>query len=193
MKNILLLLTIILSGLFVLNCNKEPTENTQTDKHDMKQKNDSLNQIDAAKLVKDGTYVCPIHPLKQSNEQIKCPKCKLLMISKNENNRWVLEMRSEMKDRFKENKNAAEVQVNISVINSDDCGQFINDRIKGEPGVLETHINAINRVAYVYVDKNRINKDRIVKIITDSGFDANDSKANPEAINKLFIECRPLQ
>jgi hypothetical protein len=42
----------------------------------------------------------------------------------------------------------------------------------------------------MYIDKNKTTKAAVEKAIADAGFDANDTKAGPDAVAKLPPDCR---
>ena len=42
----------------------------------------------------------------------------------------------------------------------------------------------------MYIDKAKTNKSNVEKLISEAGFDANDTKANAEAVSKLPAGCK---
>ena len=160
-------------------------------KEDISQTEKKTQESTETIKVADGEYVCPMHPLEQSNDvSAKCPVCKMNMISKKEHNNEMSEMHENMEKKFAGQKDAIHFEVNLSVIKSDECERFMVKALKSDPGVLDFHIDIINKVIHMYIDKSKTSKENVEKLISDAGFDANNTKANPDAAGKLPEACK---
>jgi copper chaperone CopZ len=80
--------------------------------------------------------------------------------------------------------------VNVSVIKSNECERIITAALKTDPGIMGYHVDILNRVIHMYLDKTKTTKANVEKLVTDAGFDANDKKANPDAVAKLPVDCK---
>lgn len=196
MKKLIALLVfavIAFISIAVLNgCGKTDKDKTVTEKQttDKQTTDQSKNKIDTTKLVKDGKYVCSMHPLMQSNEPIKCPVCKMNMVLKSDVNKEMSEEHEKMESNFAGKKDAIHFEVNLSPVKSSECKSIIETALKNDAGILGFHIDILNKVVHMYLDKSKTSKANVEKLITDAGYDANDKKANPDSINKLPNDCK---
>ena len=72
-----------------------------------------------------------------------------------------------------------------------DCSGNINMALRKYPGVKKTEIKpGENKIVVVYNPK-KTSPERLRKLISDAGFDADDVKANPDSVAKLDTCCRP--
>src|SRR4030095_1818852 len=182
------ILIIYIVGIFILNgCTKSEKNTSQNDKQST---NQDKPKTDSVKLVENGKYVCPMHPTMQSNEPAKCPICKMNMVTKDELNKEMSEGHEKMEEKYAGKPNAIHFEVNLSVVKSTDCQAVIENELKNSPGILGYHTDILNRVVHLYFDKTKTSKDNIEKLISDAGFDANDKKANPEAVKNLPASCK---
>jgi hypothetical protein len=162
-----------------------------TVKNDKKTEEKQTEKRDSTVLVADGKYFCTMHPTQQSNDpNAKCPICKMKMVSKEVYNKQMLDEHEALEDKNQGKKDAIHFEVKLSVVKSDDCKKLIESELKKDPGVIDFHTDILDRVIHMYIDKNKTSKSNVEKLIADTGFDANNTKANPEAVNKLPAECK---
>ena len=95
-----------------------------------------------------------------------------------------------MKKEMGNKKDAVHLEVNLSVVKSTECRAVIESALKSDSGIFGYHVDIFNKVAHIYFDKNKTSKEKIEKVISGAGFDANNIKADPGAMNKLPAECR---
>lgn len=196
MKNLrnssLFIIFIILFSVALAGCSKTNKVTTSDDKKTTEQQTTEQpkNKIDTSKLVKDGKYVCSMHPVMQSNEPMKCPICKMNMVTKKELNDQMSEEHESMESKFAGTKNAIHFEVNLSVVKSSACQTLIESALKNDAGILGFHVDILNRVVHMYFDKTKTTKANIEKLVSDAGYDANNTKANPDAFAKLPADCR---
>jgi copper chaperone CopZ len=132
-----------------------------------------------------------MHPTQQSDDpNAKCPICKMKMVSKEAYNKQMLDEHEALEVKNQGKKDAIHFEVKLSVVKSDDCKKLIESELKKDTGVIDYHIDILDRVIHMYIDKNKTSKSNVEKLIADTGFDANNTKANPEAVNKLPAECK---
>src|ERR1700704_606784 len=129
LTGIFIILAII--GVVLFSCNK-------SDKDNNKQKTDQTDKkkIDTTKLVKDGKYVCSMHPLMQSNDSIKCPICKMWMGSKASLNKQMMDEHESMESKIEGKKDAVHFEVNLSVVKSTECQAVIESALKSDAGIM---------------------------------------------------------
>ncbi len=179
--------------VFVLSGCSKTDKDTQTDKQKTEQNQNTqkqTKQIDTTKLVKDGKYVCPMHPLMQSNEPMKCPVCRMDMELKSDINKQMSEEHENMESKFSGKKDAVHFEVNLSPVKSSECQTVIESALQKDPGIMGYHTDIFNKVVHLYFDKSKTTKANIEKLISDAGYDANGIKANPDAVNKLPADCK---
>lgn len=173
---------LLITAIILFSCGKSD-DNSQNNK----QKNKT---IDTTKLVKEGKYVCPMHPLMQSNDSMKCPTCKMWMESKASLNKDEMDELGSLQKKFADNKDAVLFDVSLSIVKSTECQAVIESALKSDAGILGYHVDIFSRAAHIYFDKNKTGKENIEKLISGTGFDANNTKADPESVKKLPAECR---
>ena len=173
---------LLITAVILFSCTKSD-DKTQNNKQKDK-------TIDTTKLVKEGKYVCPMHPLIQSNDSMKCPTCKMWMESKTSLNKDEMDELESLKKKYADKNDAILLDVNLSVIKSTECQAIIESALKNNAGILGYHVDIFSKAAHLYFDKTKTNKESIEKLISDTGFDANNTKADPGAVNKLPAECR---
>ncbi len=179
-------LIIALIAITFIACGKSDKDVVKNDKQ-----TETKTVTDSTKIVADGKYFCPMHPTQQSNEPgAKCPICKMNMVSKTDYNKEMLDGHEALEDKYQGKKDAIHFEVKLSVIKSDECEEIIESALKKDPGVMGYHIDILNRVIHMYINKAKTSKSEVEKLISDAGFDANDTKANPDAVSKLPADCR---
>jgi hypothetical protein len=78
MKTTKLIAVFILTFAFIYAFTGCGDEEVKDNKHKSEQIHDEHSSaVDTSKIVKEGSYFCPMHPLVQSNEPAKCPDCKM--------------------------------------------------------------------------------------------------------------------
>ncbi|MCI0448312.1 MAG: hypothetical protein L0Y79_00820 [Chlorobi bacterium] len=188
MKTLKLAAVFTLSFVFIYafaGCGKKESTEKQNE-----QKQTDQTKADTTKMVKDGKYVCPMHPLEQSNEPAKCRICKMNLVPKDEHNKEMMEMHEKMEGKYAGKKDMVHFEVKLSVIKSDRCEGAIESALSSDKGIVDYHIDIIDRVIHMYFDKSKTSKDNIEKLVSNAGFDANERKANPDAVAKLPDECK---
>lgn len=187
MKNALnLVFVMLLAALIAAGCGKKETSDKHTDS-----KTDQTKTTDTSKMVADGKYFCSMHPTQQFNDaDAKCPICKMKLTSKTEHNKKMSEEHEAMETKYAGKKDLIHFEVNLSVIKSDECETLIEKALSSDKGVVEYHIDIVNKIIHMYIDKNKTTKSNVEKLISDAGFDANNTKASPDAVSKLPAECK---
>jgi copper chaperone CopZ len=71
------------------------------------------------------------------------------------------------------------------------CAGRMNLALKKYPGVSKIDIAPESNTITVVYNPKKTTPDKIRKSISDAGFDADDVKANPEAVTKLDDCCQP--
>ena len=126
----------------------------------------------------------------QDNEPMKCPICRMNMVVKSDLNKQMMDEHESMESKVEGKKDAVHFEVNLSVVKSTECQAIIESALKSDAGILGYHVDILNKVAHMYFDKTKTSKDKIEKLVSDAGFDANGTKANPDALGKLPAECK---
>ena len=163
---------------------KKPTIESNHDEHEH-------NKKDTTNMASDGKYFCPMHPTQQSNDAgAKCPVCKMNMMSKDEHNKDMMKKHEDIEGKHAGMKNMLHFEVQLSKLKSDECEKAINKALKNTQGVMDFYIDILESRVHMYVDKSKTTKKDIEKVIADLGYDANDTKANPEAAGKLPADCK---
>jgi copper chaperone CopZ len=192
MKTTKLLAVFILTLVFIYaftGCGKKEAE-VKDDKQKTEQKQDTQNKPDTTKLVKDGKYFCVMHPLEQSNEPAKCPVCKMNMVSKKDYNNEMSEKHEEMESKHAAMKNFLHFEIQLSKLKTSDCENTIKKAFKDNPGIMDYFIDILESRVHMYIDKSKTTKKDVEKVISDLGYDANETKANPDALTKLPADCK---
>jgi hypothetical protein len=186
-KSILMLygfLAVILSILFIA-CGKSDEDVTKNDKQT---ENKTATE---SKFVAEGKYFCPMHPTQQTDDvDAKCPVCKMKLDSKAEYNKKMMDEHSALEEKYHGKMSLIHFEVNLSVIKSDECQSIIESALSKDPGVMDYSLDILNHVIHMYIDKTKTSKSNVEKLISDAGFDANNIKANPEAMAKLPDDCK---
>ena len=161
------------------------------DKQKSEMKHEEHNMTDTSKFAADGKYFCSMHPTQQTNDpNARCPICKMKLTGKDEYNKKMMDEHEALEQKNAGKKDAIHFEVKLSVIKSDECQGLIESALSKDKGILEYHVDILNRVVHMYFDKNKTSKSNIEKLVADAGFDANDTKANPEAAAKLPADCK---
>jgi len=191
MKNVRIILILIPVLIFVYTiqgCSKKESE-VKDEKQKTEMKNDEMS-IDTTKMVKDGAYFCPMHPLEQSNDKAKCPICKMDLITKKEHYEKMMKKHEDLENKYSGRQDAIHFEIKTSILKSWECEKLIKKALKDTPGILDFSLDLLDSKIHMYIDKNKTAKKDVEKIIADLGYDANDTKANPEAAAKLPAECK---
>lgn len=184
---IILAAAFIIGISFLSTCGKSDKD-TSKDKTTSSEKK---NNPDLSKMVTDGAYFCPMHPAEQSNDSTaRCPICKMKLESKQEYNKKMNDEHEALENKYEGKKDLIHFEVKLPLIKSDECEGILEETLSKDKGIAEYHIDILNRVVHMYIDKTKTSKSNIEKLISDAGFDANDVKANPEAAAKLPAECK---
>ncbi|MBE2226275.1 MAG: hypothetical protein IAE93_02995 [Ignavibacteria bacterium] len=183
---------MLFAVVLVTGCNKKENDvkdnkqSTETKKDDQ-----TVNKTDTDKMVKDGKYFCPMHPAQQTDDPaVKCPICKMKLNPKTEYNKKMSEEHEALETKYAGKKDLIHFEVKLSVIKSDECERLIETALSSDKGVVEYHIDIVNKVIHMYIDKSKTTKSNVEKVISDAGFDANDTKAGADAIAKLPAGCK---
>jgi periplasmic mercuric ion binding protein len=80
------------------------------------------------------------------------------------------------------------IQVPTMVCNS--CASTITKAVKKVVGVKTAKVDVKKKTATVSFASMKTNLSQIEKAIADAGYDANDTKRNPEAFEKLDACCK---
>ena len=82
----------------------------------------------------------------------------------------------------------------VEIKTSAECGSC-KDRMEGKlnyvDGIRFAELNVETKVLSVKFQASKITLEEIKKIISELGYDADDIKANPEAVEKLPACCKP--
>jgi len=170
------------------SCGKSDKDAVKNDKQTETKAGD--NKTTDTKIVTDGKYACPMHPTQQADEKAKCPICKMNLVSKEDYNNQITKNRDGIIKKYENNKDIVNEVIMLPVIKSDECEEYITQSMKNDAGVVEYNVDLMKHNIAVYFDKTKTNKANIEKQISSAGFDANDVKANPEAVNKLPNDCK---
>ncbi|RPI14674.1 MAG: hypothetical protein EHM58_15900 [Ignavibacteriae bacterium] len=188
--SLILLAAAFVIGIAILSSCGSKDEHTGNDKHKETTQTDN-KQADNSKMVADGAYFCPMHPIQQTNDpNVKCPICKMKLDSKAEHNKKMMDEHTALENKYHDKKDLLHFEVTLPVIKSDECQVIIEEALSKDAGIVEYHTDILNRIIHMYIDKNKTSKSKVEKVISDAGFDANDTKANPEAAGKLPADCK---
>jgi periplasmic mercuric ion binding protein len=153
--------------------------------------NKKIKQLVDSKFVADGKYFCPMHPTRQTDDvNARCPICKMKLDSKEMYNKKMMDEHTALEEKYHGKKDLIHFEVNLSVIKSDECPSIIESALSKDPGVMDYSFDILNSVVHMYIDKTKTSKSNVEKLISDAGFDANNIKANPEAMAKLPDDCK---
>jgi periplasmic mercuric ion binding protein len=162
-------------------------KSTQDDKKQSTEK----DQNQTANMISDGKYFCPMHPTQQTDDSaVRCPICKMKLTSKADYNKKMSEEHEAMEKKYAGKNDLIHFEVKLSVIKSDECQPLLEAALSKDKGVVEYHIEIVNRIIHMYIDKAKTTKSNVEKLISEAGFDANDTKATADAVSKLPAECK---
>ena len=86
------------------------------------------------------------------------------------------------------------VQDTITILTSAECG-MCKDRLEGAlnytKGVKFAELNLVDKTLFVKFNPKKISIDEIRTVISETGYDADDVKANPASVDKLPACCKP--
>lgn len=86
-------------------------------------------------------------------------------------------------------KNEKEIKINTSAV----CGMCktrIEEGLAFEKGISNVSLDLETKVLTVVFNSNKTDETKILTLINNLGYDANDTKANPEAFAKLPACCK---
>jgi mercuric ion binding protein len=173
----------------ISSCGKKGDQPPTTEKKQTAEQTNLISKSDSAGMM-NAKYACPMHPLERSNEPGKCPICKMKLESITELRKEMMDEHEAMEKKHAGMKNMKHFEINFSPVNSDECEKLIRDALKKDPGVVDFHIDIIDHVIHMYIDNSKTEKKKVEQLVADAGFDANETKANPDARNKLPANCR---
>lgn len=82
----------------------------------------------------------------------------------------------------------------IVIQTSAECGQCkdrVEEKLNYTSGIIFAELDVPTKQLTVKYKANKITADEIRKILSDLGYDADDVKADPEAVAKLPLCCQP--
>jgi len=85
---------------------------------------------------------------------------------------------------------AVKAEIKLNTIQCGMCIKKINDSLNGLDGIVKVDVSMEKKVGYVSYDATVLDLETIENAISSVGYDANDTKANIEAYNKLDACCR---
>jgi len=112
------------------------------------------------------------------------------LTSKADHNKKMSDEHEAMEKKYAGKTDLIHFEVKLPVIKSDECESLIETALSKDKGVAEYHLDIVNRVIHMYIDKSKTTKANVEKLISDAGFDGNDTKANPDAVSKLPADCK---
>lgn len=83
-----------------------------------------------------------------------------------------------------------EVKINTSA-ECASCKERLEGKLNYTSGIKFAELDVPSKVLTVKYTRKKISLDEIRKIISELGYDADDVKANPEALKKLPACCKP--
>lgn len=185
---ILLAAAFIIGIVFLSSCSKSDKDTAKVEKQTTAEKK---NNPDLSKMVTDGAYFCPMHPTEQTNDStVRCPICKMKLESKAAYNKKMNDEHEALENKYEGKKDLIHFEVKLPVIKSDECEGVIEEALSKDPGIADYHIDILNRIIHMYIDKTKTSKTNVENLVSNAGFDANDTKANPEAAGKLPAGCK---
>lgn len=91
---------------------------------------------------------------------------------------------------FAQQKKPVTVKVLTPTVQCEMCKERIEDYLSGEEGILKSVVNFKQKYVTVTYLTDRTNLENIKAAIANTGYDAEDVKAVPEAYNKLPKCCK---
>ncbi|HEY3252055.1 MAG TPA: heavy metal-associated domain-containing protein, partial [Ignavibacteria bacterium] len=120
----------------------------------------------------------------------KCPICKMDMVSKKDFNKEMMEKHEGLEKKQEGKDNLLHFEIQLSTIKTWECESTIKKALKKTPGVVDFFVDILDSRVHALIDKNITTKKDVEKVISDLGYDANDTKANPEAAANKPAECK---
>lgn len=71
------------------------------------------------------------------------------------------------------------------------CKKRIEEKLNYTKGVKFAELDMSTKVVTVKYNEDKITEDEIKKVISDTGYSADDVKADPKAVEKLPACCKP--
>lgn len=71
------------------------------------------------------------------------------------------------------------------------CAGKINTALRSKPGVKKVEIKPETNTIFIKYNPRKTSPEQLRKLLTDAGFDADDQKASPEAVQALDACCKP--
>lgn len=181
---------LVLSSLILSSCGKKDEQTQVTEKKDTTSHGMHMISKSDEHAMMNAKYACPMHPMERSDEPGKCPICKMKLEPMSEMRKEMMDEHEAMEKKHAGMKNMKHFEINFSPVNSDECEKLISDALKKDPGVVDFHVDIIDHVIHMYIDNSKTDKKKVEQLVADAGFDANQTKANPEARSKLPQNCR---
>lgn len=91
---------------------------------------------------------------------------------------------------FAQQKKPITVKINTPTVQCEMCKETIEDYLKYEEGILKVNVDFKQKKTTVTYLEDRTNLENIKTAIANTGYDAEDVKANPDAYNKLPKCCK---
>ena len=85
---------------------------------------------------------------------------------------------------------AVKAEINLNTIQCGMCVNKINNSLSDLDGIVKVDVRLDKKVGYVTYNPTMVDLASIENAIAAVGYDANDTKANKEAYNKLDACCR---
>jgi len=86
-------------------------------------------------------------------------------------------------------KNEKQIKITTSAV-CGMCKKRIEEGLAFEKGIKTVSLDVPTRVLTVVYDTKKTDEPQILKLINNLGYDANDTKANPDAYNNLPPCCK---
>ncbi len=81
-------------------------------------------------------------------------------------------------------------EIKLNTIQCGMCIKNINDSLNDLDGIVKVDVNMDKKVGYVSYNATMLDLETIENSISSVGYDANETRANIEAYNKLDACCR---
>jgi copper chaperone CopZ len=112
------------------------------------------------------------------------------MVSKKDFNKEMMEKHEGLEKKQEGKDNLLHFEIQLSTIKTWECESTIKKALKKTPGVVDFFVDILDSRVHALIDKNITTKKDVEKVISDLGYDANDTKANPEAAANKPAECK---